>query len=54
MPDYEFICEKCEKPFTISQKIIEYEKKDVRCPECKSNNIKQQITSFQTITSKKS
>lgn len=54
MPTYEFICEKCNKPFTLIMKIAEYEKGKFRCPKCKSTKVKQQITSFQTITSSKS
>jgi len=54
MPTYEFICEKCKKPFTMIMKIAEYDKKKFQCPKCKSNKVKQQITSFQTITSSKS
>ena len=54
MPTYEFICEKCKKPFTVIMKISEYEKKKIQCPKCKSRKVKQQITSFQTITSSKS
>ena len=49
MPTYEFICEKCKKPFTVIMKISEYEKKKFQCPKCKSRKVKQQITSFQTI-----
>jgi putative FmdB family regulatory protein len=54
MPTYEFICEKCDKPFTLTMKISEYEKTKFRCPGCKSTKVRQQITSFQTITSSKS
>jgi putative FmdB family regulatory protein len=54
MPTYEFVCEKCKKSFTLMMKISEYEKKKFRCPKCKSKKVKQQITSFQTITSNKS
>jgi putative FmdB family regulatory protein len=55
MPTYEFRCEKCRKPFTVVLSISEYEKrKRFRCPKCKSTRVKQQITSFQTVTSKKS
>ncbi len=54
MPTYEFMCNKCNKPFTLLLSIAEYEKKKIRCPKCKSTRVKQQITSFQTITSKKS
>ena len=54
MPTYEYICEKCKKPFSLIMRIAEYEKKKIRCPKCKSVRVKQQITSFQAITSKKS
>ncbi|MFH1241625.1 MAG: zinc ribbon domain-containing protein [Pseudomonadota bacterium] len=54
MPTYEFMCIKCNKPFTHMLSVSEYEKKKFRCPKCKSTRVKQQITSFQTITSKKS
>jgi len=54
MPTYEFICEKCKKPFTLTIKVSEYEKRKFRCPKCKSSKVRQQITSFETITSKKS
>jgi putative FmdB family regulatory protein len=54
MPTYEFKCEKCKKPFTLIISISEYEKKKIRCPKCKSTRVKQQITSFQAVTSKKS
>jgi putative FmdB family regulatory protein len=54
MPTYEFMCEKCNKPFTLILGISEYEKMKFRCPKCKSTKVKQQITSFQTVTSKKS
>ncbi len=54
MPTYEFKCEKCNKPFTLMLPISEYDRKKFRCPKCKSTRVKQQITSFQTVTSKKS
>lgn len=54
MPTYEFVCEKCDKNFVLTIKISEYEKKKFQCPKCKSTKVKQRISSFQTITSKKS
>ncbi len=54
MPTYEFTCEKCNKSFTLMLSIAEYEKKGFRCPKCLSTKVKQQITSFQTKTSRKS
>ena len=54
MPTYEFYCEKCKKNFDLIISIPEYEKKKFNCPKCKGKKLKQQITSFQTATSKKS
>jgi putative FmdB family regulatory protein len=54
MPTYEFVCEQCKKPFSLLMKISDYEKKKFSCPKCKSKRVKQQLTSFQTITAKKS
>ena len=54
MPTYEFILEKCNKPFQEIMSIQEFEKKKIRCPKCKSTKVKQMITAFYTITSKKS
>ena len=54
MPRYEFICDSCKKVFTLDMKVAEYEKKKFQCPKCNSTKTRQQVTSFQTITSKKS
>jgi putative FmdB family regulatory protein len=54
MPTYDFRCDKCKKKFTLIMAISEYEKTKIRCPKCKSTRVKQQITPFQVVTSKKS
>jgi putative FmdB family regulatory protein len=54
MPTYEFYCEKCKKSFDLILSISEYEKGKYSCPKCKAKELKQQISSFQTVTSKKS
>ncbi len=54
MPTYEFLCENCQKSFTQIMTLAEFEKKKCQCPRCGSKNVSVQITSFQTITSKKS
>jgi putative FmdB family regulatory protein len=53
MPNYEFKCENCKKRFTLTLSISEHEKKKMVCPKCKSRKVKQQISSFQAVTSKK-
>jgi putative FmdB family regulatory protein len=54
MPTYEFFCAKCKKSFSVILSLAEYEKKKYACPTCKGKELNQQISSFQTITSKKS
>ena len=54
MPVYEYKCEKCDHYFSLEMKISDYTKKKITCPKCKSKEVKRQISSFQTITSKKS
>lgn len=54
MPTYDFKCEKCKKKFSLTMSISEYDSTKIRCPKCKSTRVKQQITSFQAVTSKKS
>jgi putative FmdB family regulatory protein len=55
MPTYVFFCEKCNKSFELVMKISEYEKeKSFRCPTCKSTRVRQEVSAFQTKTSRKS
>jgi putative FmdB family regulatory protein len=54
MPTYDFHCEKCKISFSLILSFSEYEKRKYSCPKCKSKKLRQLITSFQTVTSKKS
>jgi putative FmdB family regulatory protein len=54
MPTYEFYCEKCKKGFIVVISISDYEKKKYKCSKCKGKKVRQQISSFQIVTSKKS
>jgi putative FmdB family regulatory protein len=54
MPTYEFLCGKCKKKFSLIMSVSEFEKSKTRCPKCNSTDVKRRISSFQTITSKKS
>jgi putative FmdB family regulatory protein len=54
MPTYDFKCEKCSKKFSLLISVSDYDKKGFRCPKCKSTKVRQQITSFQVNTTKKS
>ena len=54
MPRYEFMCDKCKKPFDLTMTLSEREKARVRCPTCKSTKVTPQLGPFMTQTSKKS
>ena len=54
MPRYEFVCEKCNKPFEVVMTISEREKSDVKCPKCKSSKVVAQLGGFMAQTAKKS
>lgn len=55
MAVYDFKCQKCEKSFTLTMSISEYEKKKrIKCPECKSTRVVRVLQPFAAHTSKKS
>lgn len=54
MPRYEFLCEKCRKPFELTMTISEREKTKPKCPRCKGTKVSAQLSSFMSQTSKKS
>ena len=54
MPTYEFVCEKCNKRFTLTMAIADYERKKMKCPKCGGTKVRQLISSFHSVTSKKS
>lgn len=54
MPTYEYLCLKCNKVFSETMSLAELGKKKPACPKCKSKEVKKQISSFLTKTTKKS
>jgi putative FmdB family regulatory protein len=57
MPTYEFLCQKCNKVFQLSYSISEFErakKHGIKCSNCGSSRVIQQVPVFQVQTSKKS
>ena len=54
MPRYEFLCEKCKKPFELTMTISEREKTKPQCPKCKGTKVTPQFGGFMAQTSKKS
>jgi putative FmdB family regulatory protein len=54
MPQYEFFCASCEKTFSTTLTLAEYEKGKIVCPKCGGRKLTQRVTAFYAVTSKKS
>ena len=54
MPRYEFMCEKCNKPFEAIMTFSEREKGEVKCSKCHGTNVVPQFSGSVAQTSKKS
>jgi len=54
MPQYEYLCQTCNKKFTIILTIAEYQKGEAKCPKCGNTKPEQQWAAFYATTSKKS
>ena len=54
MPHYIFSCQACRKEFTQVLHISELEKGGIKCPQCGSEKVEQQVAAFSAVTSKKS
>ena len=54
MPRYEFLCEKCKKPFELIMTIGEREEATIKCPKCKGTKVVPQFGGFLVQTAKKS
>ncbi len=54
MPTYSFYCKECNKSFTLTMPLAEYEKKKFTCPKCKSKKVEQRMAAFFAVTAKKS
>lgn len=54
MPTYEYRCQSCGKEFSLIMSMKEKETAKVTCPDCKSDNVVQQMSVVITKTSRKS
>ncbi len=54
MPTYDFECRKCGHQFTQVMSMEEHDKKKVRCPKCKSEDLKHLVEPVYVTTSRKS
>ena len=53
MASYEYACEKCGNRFTVTRP-MGARARQAPCPKCKSNETRQQLTTFYAKTIKKS
>jgi putative FmdB family regulatory protein len=44
MPIYEYVCHECDEPFEAL--VLGFSKVDVKCPECDSEKVEKQISTF--------
>ncbi len=54
MPIYEFVCRKCGEEFTEVLSLTDYEKHEVECPKCGSQEVEQVVAACSVVTSRKS
>lgn len=54
MPQYEYLCQACNKKFSVVLTVAEHDKGKIKCPMCGSSNVEQQWAAFYATTSKKS
>lgn len=54
MPHYEYFCEACDQSFEVVLTLREHDHDPVRCPKCGTENVRQLISTFTAVTSKKS
>jgi len=53
MPTYEYRCHDCERVFDRVESLAAHGDKNPRCPNCKSKNVEQVLTTFFAKTSHK-
>jgi putative FmdB family regulatory protein len=54
MPQYDFHCETCDKEVTLALTFGERERGDFKCPHCGGKNLRPQMATFFSKTSRKS
>ena len=54
MPIYEYVCQKCKKPFELVRRIKEDGRKAATCPKCASKKVERLWSRVSVETSRKS
>jgi putative FmdB family regulatory protein len=53
MAQYVFLCQDCNKEFTLSRHIADIEKSSVECPHCGGKRVTQVVEPFSALTGRK-
>lgn len=53
MPTYDYHCEACKKSFSVELSMKDHGAKKITCPKCGSRRVKQKVSSFYAVTSRK-
>jgi putative FmdB family regulatory protein len=54
MSQYVFLCQDCNKEFTLTLHMADIEKGGVTCPHCGSKRVTHELAAFSAVTDKKS
>lgn len=54
MPTYDYHCDACNKSFHLALSVHEHDARKIKCPKCGSSRVKQKVSNFFAITSRKS
>jgi putative FmdB family regulatory protein len=54
MSQYLYHCQDCDKEFTQSLHISDFEKTEIKCPNCGGKRVHQLVAAFSAVTAKKS
>ncbi len=54
MPIYEYVCQKCKKPFELVRRIKEDGRRAAACPKCASKKVERRWSRVSVETSRKS
>ena len=53
MPTYDYHCDACHKSFTVVLSLKQHDARKPACPKCGSRRVRQKVSSFVAITSRK-
>jgi putative FmdB family regulatory protein len=54
MPEYEYVCQKCGKSFSVQMSVHEHDEHVPRCPNCQdAEQVQRAISYFNVQTSRK-